>query len=473
MSRSRDPSGEPAVLAVSPHACEWLSASAPPIRIDVPTSEPAVLVEAAEQAWRAAGGGHRKCILSLARPFVAHRVLELPPLSRAELQRVLERRARGLWEGRADGRPPLYTARELQRPGREGARRWLLVSVDDRPVRVLRRGLAERGLRVQRIVARDLAALESARQAAATEGEATIVIVVEDSAVTVALLSGTDIVQRDTIEGSLATRPALAGSLVHEVRTCAGIWRKESRGARVGHVVVFGLPRPRVELLGLSLAAVVPDAPVLAATPEGDATGSLGALDAARVRGPLNPELGFWMPLRRRTAGLVGALVGVAALSSAWVLFESGSTRIRELRAETRALLQRSDGLAELRARNLAARGEVELLEHHLARMDRVHSAGLDLDGLLVAIDDAFSGRARLRGISARRDVGGSARVVLEGSCDPDPARLVPRLREVLDDLQVSSGLADLRLSLPEDLSRGDRDEATFRISGRAGGDGR
>lgn len=467
LQRLRPASGK-AVLYIGPSSVEWferVGADVRQARVDVPEADPGLLSEAAEQAWRAAGGTTRSCVLAFARPHSFHALVSLPEIGKKELGGVFQRRAQAL---ATEAGSVYFLARDMDRESAEGGQpariSWLLAGLRG-GARELRMLLRDRGFRVRSVVSAELAALEWGRQRAADVDQAVLVIVVGHAAISVALVQGAHLYYQQSIEGDLATRPALASGLVHEIKTCAAFWRKKSRGQTVGQAVVVGLPKARVELMALTLASILPGVEVRAASDdERDPSGRHGLLEAPRASGALNPELAFWLPQRRGRVGLLAALGSMAALALALGLFEAGSDRLNALRARALEFRRATADLEQLQDRTRAADELVDEIGRHLERGKEVTAHGVPLERTLAVVLAALEGRAELEELSLRAEAGSAARMTLVGRCASDPAQLVGRLRTVLDRLERSEVLSEISLALPEGFDESAADSATFSI---------
>lgn len=462
------PSPGKAVVHVGAASVEWFERTGEGVRharVEVSAAEPGLFAHATEEAWRAAGGTTRRCVLAFAKPLSFHALVALPEIAKKDLGGVFQRRAQAL----AAGAGSIYfLARDMDRESAEGAQpariSWLLAGLRG-GARELRLLLRDRGFQVSSVVSAELSALEWGRQHATQPDQAVLVIVVGAEALSLSLVEGPRLYYQQSIEGDLATRPLLASGLVHEIKTCAAFWRKKSRGQSVGQAVVVGLPKARVELLALTLASILPGVEVRAAChDEGDPSGRHGFLDAPRASGALNPELAFWLPMRRRRMGLLAALGSTAALALTFCLFEAGSGRLRELRAQALEYRRATADLEQLRERQRAADELVQGIGRHLERNMRVVTHGVPLERALAAVLSALEGRAELEELSLRAEAGGAAHMTLVGRCARDPAQLVGGLRAVLDRLQRSDVLNEISLALPEEFGEGAPDSATFSI---------
>ncbi len=457
-----------AVLHIGGSAVEWFERGAEGVlhaRIDVPEADAGLLADAAEKAWRAAGGTTRSCVLAFSRPFSFHTLIALPEIGKKELWGVFQRRAQALAAG--DG-SVYFLARDMDRENAEAGQpariSWLLAGLRGAGPE-LRLRLRDRGFHVHNVVSAELAAIEWGRQRAPEPEQAALVIVIGEGALSVSLVAGKNLYYQQSIEGDLATRPSLASGLVHEIKTCAAFWRKKSRGQTVGQAVVVGLPKARVELLALTLAAILPGVEVRAASDdERDPSGRHGLLEAPRAAGALNPELAFWLPQRRRRVGLLAVLGSTAALALALVLFDAGRERLRALREQALEFRRATADLEPMQERTRAADELVEEIGRHLARGKEVAAHGVPLERALTVVLAALEGRAELQELSLRAESGNPARLTLVGRCASDPAQLVGRLRTVLDRLQRSEVLSEISLALPEEFGENAAEYATFSI---------
>lgn len=467
-SRSAD-----AVLLVGPRWVEWLERGPGGAlrqgRSDVPDSTPERLVPAIMEARRAAQAEAQGFVLALAHPLSFHRLIALPPLSRKDLAKVFERRAMAL---AGEARTVYYAARAMQRDEGEASQEenscsWLIAGVRSsvRELRILLRN--QLGLHARRVVSAELAALEWGRQHAPQPEQPAIVIVAGDAAVSVALTNGPRLVYEESIEGDLLARPELATGLIHELKTCTAFWKKKSRGQTVGQVAVVGLPKQRVELLALALGSILPGATVIQAGGESSEPSSrLGLFEAALASGPLDPDLTFALPLRRRQVGLAVVLTLTVALATTFLASHATERRLAELKAKVGLVFSRTADLEDLRARDEQVQARLEWVERYLQRTRLITEHGLPMERLLAGVLGAFAGRADLEELSVQPSEGGPARVTIQGHCASDPVAMVRRLRPLLDELQRSCPLLGLALTLPQNFDDETEEQSAFTIGG-------
>ncbi|MSR61024.1 MAG: hypothetical protein EXS08_01070 [Planctomycetes bacterium] len=465
------------VLYIGPFSVEWFEfdrEGAPHhARIDLPNPTPELLARAALAARGVAGARGRECVLAVSSPLAFHKLLTLPPLARKDLAQVFRRRAQAVVG--EDARHVFHVGREMEiraTEGRSGEEQhvWLLAGVRGgaRDLGLLLRG---HDVRVGRVVSADLAALEWGRQHASDPNQAAIVIVVGEGAVSVALTEGSRLIYQESIEGDLTARPALATGLIHEIKTCAAFWKKRSRGQAVTQVVVVGLPRARVELMAVTLSSILPGAVVRATSDDSsDPSGRRALLEAALSSGPLNPELTFWMPKRRRTVALASTLAATVMLGGAWGTFERTQRRVDEVQSEVGALRRATLDMDELRARDTDATEGLERVERYVRR--RLDVAGRDepAERVLAAVLEAFAGRAEFEELRLQPLEHERTRVTILGRGARDPQAQVASLRAVLAALARSAPLTDLELVLPEDLHGEGTQGSAFTILARVKG---
>lgn len=461
------------VLAIGALAVEWYerapAGTVRHARVEVSDSNTETLVHAAEEAWLAAEGTTRNCVLAFARPHASHKLLSLPPLGRGDLGAVLHRRSQAL-----AGTPAIYyVAREQERPRATRApdelRSWLLAVLDE-GARPLRAELRERGFRVKRVVSSDLAALEWARQGVEDHGKVGLAIVVSESSASVALVEGGRLIYQESIDGDLAARPALVSGLVHEIRTCAAFWRKVSRGQALEQVVVAGLPRARVEPLAVTLSSILPGATVQALGAAGNgAEGRQALLEAALVRGPLNAELTFWLPQGRRLIGLTSLLGSVVIAALTFFGFDAGNERVRDLREETLIRRRGTADLEDLLEREERAALAMDEVRSYVERCRDMAAHGVPLEPTLATVLAAFAGQGELESVLLRVDADDRIRMAIQGRCPSDPLGLVERLNAILGRMKRDPALREFELSLPEALDSARRDMAGFSIEAVVG----
>jgi hypothetical protein len=460
------------VLAIHATAVEWLErAPDGSLRAGCVAAESGGLLAAVLEARRAASAEARRFVLALAHPHSFWKLFAMPPLAAKDLGQVFRRRARAM-AGEGAGQP-FFVALPMDRgeaaEGKERQDSWLLAGVQS-GVRDLRLALRDRGLRAERVVSLELAALEWGRRHAPKPDQATVVVVVGEDALSVSLVAGEVVHYQESIEGNLATRPALAAGLVHEIKTCAAYWKKRSRGAGIAQVVVVGMPRSRVELLAVGLGSVLPGAAVHGIA-DREATAGAGSplVEAAFGLGPACPELSFWLPQRARAVGLAAGLLLtlLAGASVAWLDRARGTTH--GLRAEAQALRRSTADLEELLARCAEGDESVARIRARIERQAALAARGLPLERTLGLVMAALEGRAELDELYLADSEQGP-RLSVEGRCSSDPARMLVDLRAVLARLERADGVTDVSISLSSEIGREAGAQTGFALGASLGG---
>jgi hypothetical protein len=444
---------------LGPFSVEWFEsrAGAEPLRarIDVEDSNPDLLVQAVLEARRLAGSTLCECVLSVAQPLSFHRVLTLPPLARRDLEQVLRRRA----ETAAGEAGSVYCAQELaplagEEP-RGAEKEWLLAGTRAL-VRLLCRRLGERNLLVRRVVASELCAFEQARRAAPDPAQPVLALLVAEGSTAVGLVHAGRILYQESIQGDLAARAALGTALLHEIRTCASFWKKKSRGGGVTQVVVLGLPRERVELLGLSLATILPGCSVQCVRAEPAADARLDWLEAQFATGELALDLTFFLPRRRRALAWGGALALIATAGGAFALLESGSEEARALQAEAVAVRRATSDLEDLAAEAQAVQVLEQEVRAELARNRELAALGVPFERTLQSVLGAFQGLAEVSDMRIFAGANGEPdRLHVVGQSSDDPAVFLARVRDLVARLERDPRLAAIQLTLPERFTVG------------------
>jgi hypothetical protein len=467
----------PAILLVGGSSVEWLDDDARRGtlhgRSPVASLDATTLAEAALAALRASGAEPRACILALDRPLAGHGLIGVPELVRKELPAILERKAAKLVDG--DARPlfvglPMTLA--LAEPGKESRERtWLLTAIRGTLVRNLCLALRARGIPVGRIVSLSLSALERARAASSRPEEAAILVLVDRNGVSVSLVKDAELVNQDAIEGDLFENPSLATGLIHGIKSCAGFWRKHSRGKQVGEIIVLGLPGERALLLSHAIGTAVPGAHVTLLRAEGEATEVVQQdwLRSAHVAGALSPDFTFRLPPRHSRLAVLALVTLLASAGvGAWT-WRSLTGELTEIQARTRTLLVGTDGLDPLSEQNQASAAQVERLHAYVERAARAAHIGLDHDRLLADVQSAFHRRAELLGLTVLgSSADGPPMVLIQGRADADPARVLVALRGLGEELERSTQLTQVAVRLPDRIpvapERGGRAQIEFTV---------
>ena len=477
MFRQKRPASGAAVLSLSPDLAEWFDGrggrpsygSAP-----VQGEGAGALVAAAEAAQAAAGTRRRPCVLVASAPLVHHQHLRLPPLGRRDLDQVLARRAAKAF-GEDAGEVHYHALGSgSEAGGTDPQEPWTLLAMQRGPWNALFLQLRERGFRVRRAVSGRQAVIDAARVALQSPEQVAVILGVEPRAITLSLVRGATVLHQEAIEGDFLTNPAIASSLVHEVRSFIGYWKKESRGEQVGELVLFGMSPDRSRLLRTAFEAAL-DGVRVTSLPDGDESelaGRYAYFDAARRSGPLNPDLTPWLPPPRSALTAAGLVVLGLAAAAGWRIQGYLGERAAGLAADARSLEDEARELTTLNARNERARSRVDHLSACAERARQVAAAGIDTEGILGEALSAFHGRATLMDFDLRPTAAGAGfELVLGGRVDASPGRLLAALGGLKRSLEASGRFHSVELVLPDAVpSSGAPGELDFLVDTRLGG---
>ncbi len=447
------------MLSLSPKVVEWYDPAgglAAYGRAEVEGPGNGALVAAAEAACRASGARRRPCIVSLADGLASHHLVHTPPLKKKELAFVFERRASKLLG--VPKEDALFAALSAGGDGsgvKGGEDAWLLVAMKRAEMSDLRLRLRKRGFQVKRVVSGRQSVVCTARRELPDPDGAAIVVGIEPGAITITLIRGEVVVNQETIEGDFLENPSLASSLVHEVKSFAGYWKKHTRGEVLEQVAVLGLQPDRGELLSHAFETAMPGASVLLLPRDagGENAGRFAYFAAAASTGSLNPDLTTRIPPRRRV--LVSGLVAVFGLAGVlgWHLNQRVGRELDALGHEIEQLDAAAVDLPELERENARAAAGLDALRVRLERAAAVEDYGVALEDVLLDALGAFRGRADFVDINVRPE-GSSGEPVasITGRADPRPAELLSSLGLLTRDLEATRSFADVELTLPEAL---------------------
>lgn len=463
----------PAVLRLSRRWAEWLDwdaeGRATLERRPVEGERPQDLARAALEAAAAAPRGRRRCIVALAEGLLKQRAIELPPMAAAARRAVLARKAAGLLDLSED--KVLYSALELADDdvarSAQGATRWLLVAQERAFAVALRTALEAGDLRPARIVSESLAHLDAAQRLRGEVAPACIVIDVGDAEVGVGLIAERAVHHMTVLPGSLSSAPALAMTLLHELRTLEAFWRKESRGSNVEQVVLLGLDAERSEALGAAVRSVLPAATLTADPAERGAPGAgrLASIAACSVQGPFALEIGVRRPVRTGRVLAVGAAL-LTLLGTFAVYSQRGTAdETRRLREEATFLAREAADLEFLRASTAGAREAVARLDQEVQRLERTAALGVSLEACLREVLLACGRDAAALSIRVRAPWDGRAgELVVSGRTSADPLGSTRRLALVAERLQSSRRFEAVEVLVPDSLPDAREGEAELQF---------
>lgn len=457
------------ILRLSRRWAEWLDFDVdgrPTLeRRGVEGDGPHDLARAALEAAAGAPRGRRRCIVALADGLLKQRVIELPPMAAASRCSVLERKAAGLLDRNVE--QVLYAALEMADDGRargaSASSRWLLVAQERAFAVQLRTALEAGDLRPLRVVSESLAHLDHAQGLRRDVGPACVVIDVGDEEVGVGLIARTAVHHMTVLAGSLSSTPALAVTMLHELRTLDAFWRKESRGGVIEQVVLLGLDADRSEALGAAMRTVLPMATLIADPAERGVSGAgrLASIAACAARGPFTLETGARRPLRTSRLLVVGTVL-LALLGSIAAYSQRGSAReAGRLREQASILAREGADLEGLRASTAAAREAIARLDQEVRRLERTAALGLDFEGCLREIFLACGRDATPLSIRVRAPWDGRAgELVVSGRTSADPLESTRRLARVAERLQRSPSFEAVEVLVPDSLPEPSKGES-------------
>lgn len=469
------------VLFVHEHGVEWLSSRSDGeryARVDVETSalDVAALADAAIRACAQDGGSKRDIVLAVGEGLVHHRLVELPlsiaSAAGAELDRALQRKAAALLG--VELHDALFAA-ALVDPGSDGrddARptSWLVTAFAKGVVPALHRALRRKGLPIQRIASLRLCSASTATARRVTQSGACIVIAVEPSCVTLTLVHGGVVVNIGTLRGSFVHEPALAMTLLQEIKGLDIHWRKQSRGESVGEILLLGFPHDRCELLVGALKNVHKD---VAVTVLRDERQEIGRDEASRVEllRSCRSTSGLQIDLTPRARAHRGrrlAIAGTAlALASAlaWWTWDQGRAGREDRQRVLADLEARGADLESLARRSAEVHVAIDRLRRSVERRHQLARAGIDVGAVLETVRASFAHVGALSNLRLAPSDGGTE-VEIEGEAGVEPVRAaadIARLVRSLEQSPVFSGVEVAAAPLPSSP----KDPVRFRLTAR------
>jgi len=413
------------------------------------------LVAAIEAAREAAGAPLDPIVLALGRGLVAHELLRVPPLPKRELGEVFSRRtAKTLGAARDEVAFTAFCSGEDDSPRREKEQCWTVAAVRRAELTALCLQLRDRGISVRRVVSARLASLAAARRALADTERPAVLVAIEPTAITLSLCRGEAVLNQDAIDGDFLNNPAIASSLIHQIKSVIGFWKKESRGEQVKQLALFGLHPERAAVLKHAIEDALGGVTVVFAPAEAEHAmdGAFAHLRAAQVADSFNPDLSVPLPPRRTTVAAAVAVAVLAIAGGGLTAAERVGAEVRALNSEAGRLAESSRALPGLSAANARAESTLASLAVQTERLRAIRARGIPAEDLFTTALAALHGRAELGDFDVRSDRRGVATAVISGSVGADPSVALASLSEVLRALERSGRLADLRLELPDQL---------------------
>lgn len=450
-----------AVLHLTHEVAEWLGpsdgAGSAYARAPVLGQSAPDLVAAAVEARTRAGATRERCVLVLGGKLLEQRTLALPELSRADLSRVLPRKAANVLN--VETSEALYAVLPLATESRDGAegsaeRRWFLMALRRSLVTALAASLQRAQFDVERMVCGRLARLCAAQVVRGAAEAACIVVDVDLDAVVVSLIQGEELRMQNRIQGSFESAPTMALSLVQELKTFDAFWRKSSRGAAVEQVVVLGLDLERSKLFATAVASALPGAQVLVRPEDSDASAPRSivhrrvALGACLTAGPFALELALPTPPRR---GVVASVAGAALLVAASfgvVLQERLASEAQRLQDERLAHERRGLDLERVRDENERTQALLDDALAETERFARSRGLGAPLARALECLVREIDGPAQLRSVALQRS-GADGELRFQGVCDAAPLAAVRVLKGIVAALESTPELEQVWIAPP------------------------
>ncbi|MCA8979406.1 MAG: hypothetical protein KDC14_05230, partial [Planctomycetes bacterium] len=459
-----------AVLSLSPSKAEWLEygANGEPryACADVVGTGVDDFAHAAIEARTRAGGKLHRCRLALAEGLVTHKLLAIPSLGKRELRGVLERKTAST---RATDEFPIFAGVDVG-PAQDGARNWLVLSMERDFTESLLIRLRRARLHVRGVVSATLAGLRRSDEFRTEDGKATLVITVSHEAVEVSLVSGDQLVSSDTLDGDLRENPQLVTGLLQLARTAAAFWRKSQRGAEVAAAHIIGMPPERGGLLSQAVATALPGTRVQC-DPGTDApdpeAGRIALLASCSYGGPLAIDVNVPLPPPRLVAA-----AGLAACAASLLLgFGIVQRAVEEPRAhllnEIATLQGESADLDILERKQSAVGDSMHLIEQRMGRAVQIGADAPDYAEVMASVLDALHGRAQLLSISVTSGMEGKHELRFSAATTSSPLNALRVAREIEVALASDPTLSEVVLELPTTF---EADDATggFPIDVRA-----
>ncbi len=469
-------SGRVACLLIEEAVVQWIGESAAG-GIPLPSREVGDLAKAFAEVRRHVAARRSRFLILLREGICTTRSLVLPPLSRADRQAVLSRKAAEALG--CDPRCAAWTAVLLRQGGREGGEtsstgqeEWLLSSVRIKELLDLRSAARRAGLRIAALAPEILARARAFPPV--VEGPWILLDQGPGRSVLLALCQGEQLVW--------IASPKLAGippeeavpALIHEVRSLDLLWRRRTRGDGVPAIRFSGFEGESLKLLRLALDINLPwmaEIPQQDSSPAPAAEG-LPAWTASLVAAAhLAPRLHVAWPLPVHRIGLRAGATGAAGLllllGASELLASSARERCEDLEKEAGALESRAalrDRLVEERA---AQEALVRSVGQEIQRNLRIRRWGIDAPRIVAALRSALRGRAEVTGLSIGRTGSGPEEILVRLRMLSDPPAVASLLRSFRKGIASDPDLHFVGVDLPGNLEKADQSgefELTLRL---------
>lgn len=408
-----------------------------------------------------------RCALMVGGTLTSQRVLNLAPMAPKDLRVVLERKAANLLG--VEPRDAWYRA--VQMSGAESAeeQRWLICAVRRSELLALDHELIRVGFRPQCILVPRLSLL-SAHPGGKQESDTDltrILLCLEPSGVAISLTSKGELVQQTFVPGLFEQQSGLASSVLQELRSFEGFWRKLSRGGSIDEVLLFGLTENTSLALTPAIQAALGNrdckvlmGPLCESESEARAFALKMAAAAADSRGDLTPK-------EPPSKSLIVA-AGMCAVTFGMVLGFYGQDYLSKRRqvadhyASELSIEARDHDSLQRQLQSSRQAREAAVVRAH--RLQAIGNSGFPLQPLLESVDAAFEGRALLHSVKLQPDVE-DAQLEILGSTDPDPALSLRMLNQLVSELEASSTCRDVVLLPPNGrLSESADTELRFQV---------
>ncbi|MFT7677635.1 MAG: hypothetical protein ACI8QC_001617 [Planctomycetota bacterium] len=411
-----------------------------------------------------------RCILMLGGDWTTQKVINLVSMGPKDLARVLQRKATGLLG--VESADAWYRA--IQLCGAEAEeKRWLICALRKSELLSLTHELKRAGFHAVRISSPRFSILTARGQSEvepkSKEGHTRILLNVEPQGASISLLSEGSLVQQSYIAGSF-DQPGFVATLLQELRSFEGFWRKLSRGGSMDEVLVIGLTEDAFKTLCPAINAALGN-PECAISANSDcATDSDARANALIVAANQADPRGDLSPKRPPSYSLMTVCAAVAIGIGLDIGFR-GQNRIQlertELEQRSSALWLESRDHDRLTDELGRAQQALAVSDDGVERLLAVGNASVPLADAMQDVEVSFEGFARLDSIQVSPE-GKGYKVTMTGSTDSDPGRSLRNLNQVIAALETSATFTDVVLEPRQGaLSRSGSEDLSFEITSK------